>query len=257
VTNGTPTYPPGTPSWVDLGSPNPQASAAFYDQLFGWKSEDLGEEFGHYTMFMQDGKRVAAVGPLTMEGQPAAWMTYVATANADETAKKVTDAGGKVLAPPLAVADQGTMAVFADPTGGVFSVWQPAVMGGADLVNTPVSFTWNELATRDVNAAKTFYPKVFGWGIKANPMPDGGEYIEWQVSGKSIAGGMPMSSMYPPQVPPHWLVYFTVANADDTVKRAQEIGGKLTAPAVDTPQGRMAVLTDPNGAAFAVIQASH
>jgi uncharacterized protein len=145
------------------------------------------------------------------------------------------------------------MAVFADPTGAVFSVWQSGAHKGAELVNKPVSFSWNELETRDMSKAKDFYSKVFGWGAKSNPMPDGGEYVEFQVNGKPVAGGQQMGANFPPQVPPHWLVYFTVQNTDDTVKRAQELGGKVMSGPFDIPQGRMAVFTDPNGAAFAVI----
>ena len=111
-----------------------------------------------------------------------------------------------------------------------------------------------KLATRDLARAKDFYTKVFGYGIKSNPMPGGGEYVEWQVNGRSVAGGQAMGSMYPPDVPPHWLVYFTVANTDDTVKRAQELGAQVMSQPMDIPQGRMAVLADPQGAAFAIIQ---
>src|SRR5260370_32482637 len=118
---------------------------------------------------------------------------------------------------PFQGMDQGTMAVFADPSGAVFFVWQAAVMHGAELVNKPVSFSWNELATRDMDKAKSFYSKVFGWTPHGNPMPDGSEYVEWQLSGKSIGGGMTMGSMYPPQVPSHWLGYFPVPNTDDPV----------------------------------------
>jgi uncharacterized protein len=255
VTDSTPTFAPGTPSWVDISSPDVQATARFYSQLFGWQAEDLGEQAGHYTMFTQDGKQVAAAGPAQDPGQPPAWMTYVATDNADATAKKVAEAGGKVLMAPFDVMDQGKMGVFADPGGAVFSVWQPAAMKGAGLVNTPVSLTWNELATRDMDAAKAFYTKVFPWSAKSNDMGGGQTYTEWQIDGRSIAGAMTMGSMYPAQVPPHWLVYFTVANTDDIVKRTQELGGKVMSPAQDIPQGRFAVLADPSGATFAVIQA--
>jgi predicted enzyme related to lactoylglutathione lyase len=187
---------------------------------------------------------------------PPAWSTYIATANADDTARKVSEAGGKVLVAPFAVMDQGTMGVFADPTGAVFCAWQPGVHTGAELVNAPGSFAWNELATRDTAAAKDFYGKVFGWSTRSNAMPDGGEYIEWLVNGRTVGGGMTMGSMYPPSVPPHWLVYFVVNNTDDTVKRVQELGGRVMAPPMDIPQGRFAVVTDPQGAAFAVMQMS-
>jgi predicted enzyme related to lactoylglutathione lyase len=240
--------------WVDHGSPDVKAAARFYSQLFGWQAEDLGEQAGNYHMFRQAGKTVAATSPLMNENQPTAWTTYVATDNAKETAKKVTDAGGQVMVEPMEVMDQGTMAVFIDPTGAAISVWQPAAMKGADLINTPNSFSWNELHTRDMPKATQFYSKVFPWAVKSNPMPQGGEYVEFQVNGRSIAGGMPMGNEMPANVPPHWLVYFTVANTDDTVKRAQELGGKVMAPAMDIPQGRFAILVDPQGAAFGVIQ---
>jgi predicted enzyme related to lactoylglutathione lyase len=242
--------------WVDHTSPDVQASVRFYGGLFGWQSQDLGEEAGHYTMFSSNGKVVAATTPPMSPGSPPAWSTYISTADINETAKRVDAAGGTTLVAPMQVMDQGSMGVFADPTGAVFAVWQPAAMKGAQLVNQPVSLSWNELATRDLNAAKSFYPKVFGWGVKSNKMPDGSEYVEWQIDGRSVGGGQAMGSMYPPQVPPHWLVYFAVANTDDTVKKAEQLGGKVVAPAMDIPQGRMAVLSDPAGAAFAIIQLS-
>jgi predicted enzyme related to lactoylglutathione lyase len=229
-------------------------SARFYSELFGWQAEDQGEQMGHYTMFRQDGKSVAAVAPLMSPQQPTAWSTYISTTNAEETAKKVTDAGGQVVSPPMQIMEEGTMAVCIDPTGAAFGLWQPNRMTGADLVNVPVSLSWNELSTRDMAAAKTFYTKVFPWTAKSNPMPDGSEYVEWQIDGKSIGGGMQMGAQMPAQVPPHWLVYFAVANTDNTLKRAQELGAKVMMPAMDIPQGRFGVLTDPQGAAFAVIQ---
>jgi predicted enzyme related to lactoylglutathione lyase len=214
----------------------------------------MGEEAGHYTMFRYNGKMVAATTPPMNPGTPSVWSTYIATSNAEETAKKVADAGGQVMVAPFQVMDAGSMGVFVDPTGAVFCVWQPGNHKGAELVNQPVSFSWNELATRDMDKAKTFYDKVFGWTPKGNPMPDGTEYVEFQIGGRSIAGGRTMGAMDPAQVPPHWLVYFTVNNTDETIKKTQELGGKVLAPAMDIPQGRMAVLSDPWGAAFAVIQ---
>ena len=255
----TPTYAPGTPIWVDLTTPDLAGSTRFYSQLFGWQAEDMGEQMGHYTMMRQDGKSVAAISPPmgpAAEGTPPAWTTYISTPNAEETVKKVTEAGGTVIVAPMAVPEQGIMAVFADPTGAVIALWQPAQMKGAELVNTPNSLGWNELAPRDINTAKAFYTKVFPWTAKTNDMGGGAEYTEWQIDGRSIGGGMNMSSMYPPSVPAHWLVYFVVANTDDTLKRAQELGAKVMAPATDIPTGRLAVLADPQGATFAVIQLS-
>lgn len=253
ATQTAPTYAPGTPNWVDLATPDVEAATRFYNQIFGWTSQDLGEEAGHYNMFFRNGKMVAAANTPQSPNQPPSWSTYIATDNAQETANKVKEAGGQVLMEPFQVMDQGSMAVFMDPTGAVFCVWQPAAMKGSEMANEPGSFTWNELATRDMDKARAFYTKVFPWTANANDMPQGGQYIEWQVNGRSVAGGMTMGPQYPANVPPHWLVYFTVDNTDETVKRTQELGGKVMAPPMDIPQGRFAVLSDPQGAAFAVI----
>lgn len=253
MTDGTPTYAPGTPMWVDHTSPDVQASARFYADLFGWQAQDLGEEAGHYTMFSSNGKAVAATTPPMQPGTPPVWSTYIATDDAEGTAKKVAAAGGQTIVAPMQVMDAGSMAVFADPTGAVFCIWQSGNHKGSEVVNKPVSLSWNELHTRDLATAKDFYPKVFGWGVKSNPMPQGGEYVEWQIGGQPVGGATGMEGM-PAQVPPHWLVYFAVANTDETVKRAQELGGNVMAPPMVIPQGRFAVLTDPQGAAFAVIQ---
>jgi predicted enzyme related to lactoylglutathione lyase len=241
--------------WVDLASPELEKSRVFYSKLFGWEAHMAPQpEAGGYTMMTFKGKQVAGMGATQGPGQPPAWSMYVATENADETAKKVREAGGKVIAEPFDVMDAGRMAVFQDPTGAFFSVWQPREHKGAELVNEPGSSCWNELATRDMAKAKPFYKKVFGWDTKDNPMGDSGFYTEWLLSGKSIAGGMPMGPQFPANVPPHWLTYFAVADCDAAVIKAGELGAKVLMPATDTPAGRFAVLSDPQGAAFAVIK---
>ncbi len=254
MTQPAATQAPGTPIWVDLSSPDVSAATSFYGQLFGWTAQDLGEEAGHYHMFKMGDKVVAAVSPPMNPQQPPVWTTYIATDSAADVAKKVTEGGGQVLVAPFDVMGQGTMGVFMDPSGGAFAVWQPAAMKGAEMFNTPVSLTWNELHTRDLQGAKSFYAKVFGWGVHSNDMGPGmGEYVEWQVNARSIGGGVGMNQE-PEGVPPYWLVYFTVASTDDIVKRAPELGGKVISPAMDIPQGRFAVIADPHGAVFGVIQ---
>ncbi len=249
MADGTPTYEPGVPMWVDLGSPDVAASQRFYGQLFGWQAQDLGPDAGGYTMFLLDGKMAAAVGPLMSPQQPPAWSTYVCTSDATATARAVEQAGGTVVMEPFDVMDQGRMGVFTDSGGAYFSVWQPGKHTGAEVVNVPGAFSWNELATRDIDGAKRFYGAVFGWGAETH-----GDYTEWKLGGRSIGGAMPMGDRYPPNVPPHWLVYFTVANTDEIVQRAQQLGARVMAPPQDIPQGRFAVLVDPQGATFGVIQ---
>jgi predicted enzyme related to lactoylglutathione lyase len=245
-------YAPGTPSWIDIGT-DVEAAKRFYTGLFGWDAQDAGpvEETGGYGFFLKNGKMVAGYGPQQSPGPPF-WSTYVSVSDADETAGKVKAYGGQVLMDPMDVMAAGRMAVFQDPTGAFFSVWQPGEHKGAQLVNEPGTLSWNELNTRDVDAAKRFYSAVFGWNCETMEMGPI-TYTEIKLDGSPTAGMTDMRNV-PDEVPPHWLVYFAVDDTDATVKKAQELGGSVLVPPMDIPPGRFAVVADDNGAHFAVIK---
>lgn len=247
-------YAPGVPCWVDLGSPDVEAAKAFYGALFGWAAQPSPPEAGGYTIFHLCDAPVAAVGPLTDEGQPPAWNWYAATPDADETARRVEASDGKVLVAPFDVLDSGRMAVFLDPTGTPFSVWQAGVFPGAQLVTEAGAFAWNELMTRDPEAATEFYGRVLGWTPKVSGNPDV-PYTEFQVGGRSIAGMMPMvGEAWPADLPDHWMIYFAVADCDASVAKVRSLGGSVSVPPTDVPgTGRFAVVGDPSGAFFSVI----
>ncbi len=247
------TYAPGTPSWVDLASPDLAASVSFYSTLFGWNAIDQGEEAGHYHMFELRGVPVAGAGPIMMEGQPPAWTTYVSVVDADASVAEATQAGGTVFVQPMDVLDVGRMAVFADTTGAAVAVWQPAKHIGAGLVNEPGALAWNELNTRDVNAAKSFYRAVFGWEGETGSMGEM-EYTEWKLGGSLIGGMLSIPADVPAEVPAHWLAYFGTADTDATVADATGQGATLVVGPIDIPAGRFAILADPVGAMFGVIR---
>jgi uncharacterized protein len=253
-----PEYAPGTPSWVDLSSADPNASAAFYGELMGWSATETGpaDETGGYRMFQYDGKNVSGVMGHMQEGQPTAWTTYISVTDADETASKVRDAGGSVIVEPMDVLDIGRMAVFSDPTGAVFGIWQPKSFKGAELVNEPGSLCWNEVLTRDADTDKPFYQQVFGW-TAGRPQFEGAPdtYTVWEVDGRPVGGMMQMSDEYfPAEVPPHWSVCFAVEDADATVAKARELGATIANGPMDMPIGRFAGIIDPQGASFAIMQ---
>lgn len=242
-------YAPGTPSWVDIGVPDIAAAAAFYSGLFGWECVDQGEEAGHYTMCELGGKPVAAIGP-TMNPGPPMWTTYFTVDDADKTAGLISEAGGTVIVAPMDVMDVGRMAVAFDPSGAAFSIWQPRAHIGAQIVNEPNTLCWNELNTRDVDAALAFYESVFG--LTANRTT---EYNELALDGRAIAGCMAMPAEVPADVPSYWLVYFAVEDCDAAVNRATGLGATVLVPAMDIDGvGRFAVLADNLGATFAVIR---
>jgi predicted enzyme related to lactoylglutathione lyase len=249
-------YEHGVPSWIDHSSPDPDKSAEFYGALFGWDIEKGPPEAGGYSMASRKGRNVAGIGPQPMPGPPA-WNTYVNVDSADDVAARVQANGGRVLMAPMDVFDAGRLAVFVDPGGAVFGVWQPGVHKGAGLVNEEGTFGWSELVTADQEAALAFYAAVFGWEPSTLPPspefgPPGG-YTLWKVGGREIGGMMGKPPGEPAEVPAYWNVYFVVSDTDETVARAQELGGRLAFGPFDSPEGRIAVIADPAGARFSVI----
>jgi predicted enzyme related to lactoylglutathione lyase len=267
-------YLPGVPSWVDTSQPDPEAAVAFYGGLFGWNFEDVmppGSP-GKYFIARLRGGDVAAVGSTPEEGPPmAVWNTYVCVESADEAASKVQEAGGRVVMDPFDVTDAGRMAVFADPEGAVFCVWQAKRHKGARIVNEHGSLNFNGLNTRDAEGAKSFYGSVFGWetlglggGVEMWRLPGYGDFLEQGDPGlreRMAESAAPegfeevVASLNPiaddqPDVPAHWSVTFAVDDADATAERAAELGGQVVVPPFDAPWVRMTVITDPQGATF-------
>jgi predicted enzyme related to lactoylglutathione lyase len=240
-------YEPGTPSWVDLGSPDAAAAAAFYGALFGWTAEmDPRPEAGGYGMFSLKGKNVAGLGPQADPSRPPYWTVYVTVADVDETVQKAGAAGGSVVAGPIDVFDAGRMAVLQDSVGSFVSIWQPGAHIGAQLVNEPGTFTWNELATTDLTAARDFYQSVFGWGIDTEASGDQGTIFT--VGGRMVCGvHMAGEGEFPA-----WSVWFAVEDCDATATRTGDLGGSVLMPPSDMGFGRGAVVADPQGAVFGI-----
>jgi predicted enzyme related to lactoylglutathione lyase len=243
------------PAWVDLASSDPAASREFYAKLFGWQIDVSPDpQYGGYGMARIGGKDVAGIGPKMNPDAPTAWSLYIGTTDAAGVADKVQAAGGTVVAPAFEVGDQGRMAVFQDPVGAFISAWQPAAMGTFES-GVPNSFAWAELNARGFDRAVPFYEKVFGWTTKTSDMGEGNPpYTEFQLDGVSLAGGMEMMQMVPADVPSHWLLYFGVADVDTAFKAATAAGASEQVAPRDFPGGRFAVVTDPQMAAFGLLQ---
>ena len=267
-------YIPGVPCWIDTSQPDPEAAADFYSGLFGWEFEDVmpPDSPGKYLIGRLRGLDAAAVGSIPEAAPPIAmWNTYIWVENADETAAKVRDAGGNVLMEPFDVMDAGRMALFTDPEGAMFCVWQAGEHRGAQLVNEHGSVNFNGLGTRDVEGAKPFYGSVFGWttlaldgGAQMWTLPGYGDYLSRDnpdLRKLTAEAGAPeefvdvVASINPipdnePDTPPHWSVTFAVEDADAIAAKASELGGEVIAPPFDAPWVRMTVIRDPQGATF-------
>ena len=243
------------PAWVDLSSSDAAASREFYSKLFGWNIEvNQDPQYGGYALAKVGGHDVAGIGPKMSQEAPTAWSVYIGTPDAEEVAKKVEAAGGKVVMAPFAVGDQGKMAVFQDPTGAFISAWQPAQMG-AFHAGEPNTFGWAELSARGIDKAIPFYEKVFGWSAKRSDMGEGNPpYTEFQLGGESIAGGMEMMPMVPAEVPSYWMVYFTVDDIDKAHQKATQAGAREMMAPQDFPGGRFSIVSDPQGAVFGLLK---
>jgi uncharacterized protein len=262
-------YPAGVPCWVDTAQPDPEAAAEFYGGLFGWEFDDrtpAGSRLRYLVGRLHDCD-VAAIGSLPEDAGDPTWNTYVWVDDADASVAKIVDAGGSVLMEPFDVSDAGRMAVFADPTGAAFCIWQAKAGKGAQLVNEPGTWNFSGLNTWDPARAKQFYAEVFGWeangagGTEVWRLPGYGDFLERLDPGMrarmaevgapagfedAVAWLTPLSD----DTPSHWHVTFAVDDADATAERARELGGKVLVAPFDAPWVRTTVLGDPQGAAF-------
>jgi predicted enzyme related to lactoylglutathione lyase len=212
-----------------------------------------------YTIFRLEGRDAAAGCTLRPEqraqGVPPHWMLYVETADVDETAADAKQLGATVLAPPFDVMDVGRMSVIQDPTGAVFTAWTAKSHSGIGIAEVPGSFCWADLNTGDPKRAIEFYTALFGWNISAGEHDKSG-YLHIQ-NGEKMIGGIPPVRPDSGGAPPHWLVYFQVADVDATTAKAKELGAKTCLePMTLEGVGRFAVIADPQGAAFSIFKSA-
>lgn len=252
-------YEPGWPCWVDLMSPDVAASEGFYGAVFGWSADAQFDDDGNriYANFTLDGRNVCGLGGQApgMEGAPPIWNTYVCTDDIEATVTNAEAAGGSVMMPPMQVMEHGHMAILADPTGAAISVWQPGAHRGAQVANDAGTWSWNELLTRDLAAAKPFYAEVFGWEYDDQDMPNGTYTVILGGENNGLGGMMAMPDGMPDMVPNHWMVYFSTDDIDATIERVTSNGGQVAQPPFAIPGvGTIAVIHDPQGGSFSLMQ---
>lgn len=242
-------YLPGEPIWVDLGTPDVDASVAFYSGLFGWTIDRSREaEFGGYANFSSGDKKVAGIMPLMDPNMPPVWTCYVTTDDTEKTMAKVTEAGGTVVAPAMAVAELGTMAIYTGADGSFFGTWEPGEHLGSERVQEEGCPSWIELSTRDQAAALPFYSSVFGWSTSANP-----GYTEFQLAGSSVAGCLDMPPAIPETVPSYWMPYFAAQDPAAKAQEAAALGATVLVPYLEMDTVAFSVVADPHGSTFGLL----
>ncbi|MCC6860466.1 MAG: VOC family protein [Bryobacterales bacterium] len=246
---------PGDFCWVELATSDAASARSFYGRLFGWTSQPVAEG-ASFCMFHLDGRDAGAVYPLTAdqrkEGVRPHWMAYVAVENADRAVEQARLLGGRALAGPQDVGEAGRMALIADPQGARLGLWQARNHAGLRTGGVPGGLNWCELVTPDAPGALDFYTALFGWEAVTEPageMP----YTEWVNRAVPIGGLLQATGDW--EVTPHWMPYFRVEDCEAAALLATRTGGHIKVPACEMPDvGRFAVLEDPQGAAFSVIQ---
>lgn len=251
VTRST-AWPEGTPCWIDLAVDDPALAIAFYANLFGWEVERGGPETGGYGMCRVGGSSVAGIGAKQRPDQPTAWTTFLAADDVDKVAGKVVDAGGQVLMEPFEITGFGRMTVALDPAGAAFGGWQAIAHIGTERANESSTLVWNEQLSHDLDGTKRFYEAVFGYTYESfDNWSD--PYVMCKVEGETVGGFGAVGSGMPAA---HWRPYFLVPDTDAATAKVTELGGRVLVAPEDTPVGRLAGVTDDQGATFFVIQGS-
>jgi predicted enzyme related to lactoylglutathione lyase len=246
-------YQPGTFCWVDLSTTDLDAAKRFYGELFGWDTRDQPM----YAFFDLDGAVVAGLAELQPQqaqaGMPPSWSTYVCVADADAAAARARELGASVTAEPFDIPEAGRMGVIADPQGAILLVWQPAPFEGAEVVNEDGAWSWSDLQTPDPAVAAQFYAQLFGWQI--TPIAESGGMYSTIAAGERTIGGIMRAG--DGAANPFWTTYIGVPSADAVVEQAQGSGGRLVFGPMDVPAGRFALVADPQGAVFGVVQGAY
>ncbi len=231
-------YGEGVPCWVDAQLPDVEAGKRFYGELFGWTFEDW---FGSFAQALKDGEPVAALVRKVDGRLPTVWTVYFATPDARALARRIRDAGGQIVSAPVPAGELGVTALVTDPEGAVFALWQPEEHPGFGKRHEPGTFAWAELYARDTEAANAFYGDLFQEALFG---PDA----------KPDFGRAPVSDVFSERMPPHFLVHFAVADVAAALEDVKRLGGRVQAPPFETSYGEVAVVTDNQGASFALLR---
>ncbi|MDG9694397.1 VOC family protein [Streptomyces sp. DH17] len=245
---------PGTPCWVSLMVHGPAATHDFYGALFGWEFRPGPQQLGPYARALLDGHEVAGVGQLPPDRHlPIAWTPYFASDDVNRTAETVRLCGGTIGVGPLDAGEAGRLAIGSDPAGAVFGVWQAAAHLGTAVTGVPGTPVWNELMTYESAGVAKFYETVFGFELVPEVTTDV-DYMTLLLDGRPVAGIRGAGDALSRDRGPHWVTYFRVADAEESLERVIGLGGHVVEPAGDTEHGRVAMVADPEGARFAVLQ---
>lgn len=244
--------------WYELMTPDPDGSKAFYDAVVGWDIEAKPSGELDYRMITIPGGGNAGgvmrlTDDMTANGARPIWLGYVGVDDVDDTVTALKSAGGGVILPPWSVEGVGRMAMVRDPVGTPFYVMRGASDADSDAFSVDAlgHVGWNELSTSDLDGARHFYPKLFGWidreFMDMGPM---GEYRFLDHHGTRLGA---MCGVGPGSTP-GWRYYFRVESVGASIKQIEAGGGSVVMGPHDVPTGDTIVIAkDPHGAEFSLV----
>lgn len=248
----------GTFCWSELCTHDWQQGKQFYCDLFDWGFDDqpIGPDT-YYTMLQKEGVDIAAMYQMEPNRRdldvPSHWLSYIAVANVDECVVRAQALGAQLLHGPHSVGDAGRMALLVEPDGAVFALWQGMAHPGARKLQEPGTVCWSELASKNSAKSQAFYCQLFDWQIEVVPM-ENMTYVMFKQGDDNVAGMLEMTEEWR-DIPAHWMTYFAVENCDESAAKAQKLGAVICVPPTDVADvGRFSVITDPQGAAFSIIE---
>jgi predicted enzyme related to lactoylglutathione lyase len=243
--------------WVELITPELATAESFYGGLFGWRFEDTHAGLSQYAVAAADGQRIGGLvqRPIKRGDQKQSiWLTFLSVTNVDAASDAIQKSGGKVLAKPATYGGRGRQAVFRDPDGAVFGVLDSSSGDPGDYLAEDGEWIWSSVLAKNPDAAAKFYQHVFGYDVFDLPSEDGLEHVVLSNEDYARAGvnALPADGR---RRRSHWLNFVRVEDAVETARKAVSLGGRvLVEPHLDRHGGKVALLADPAGAPFGVLE---
>ncbi|QGK69780.1 VOC family protein [Allosaccharopolyspora coralli] len=244
----------GMPCWIELISPEPQRAAEFYAGLFGWTfAEHTAPDAGEHLIAHRQGFAVASIRSCP-PGKAARWRLFLATGDLAETVARAEAHGATTTVPPVAVSGVGTKTVLMSPADAEFGLLEPEPSWEFD-VGLPGTLMWPELVAIKAQTADVFFHDLFDYEAEEFGSQQG--YSVWFLGEESVMARVSMVREHiGPETRPHWLIYLGAdpeVGVDELVRRAVGLDGRVRVVPYDSSLGRVAVLRDPTGARFALV----
>jgi uncharacterized protein len=243
--------------WVDLVTPDLAAAERFYGGLLGWTFQTIHTGDSDYSVALVDGRPVGGLFQKSIpaaEHRQSAWLTFIAVRNVDAAKRMALAHGAKVVSDSRNYPLRGHQAVLSDPEGAVFAILASSSGDAPDFLAAPGEWIWSSLLSRDPGVEAAFYQQVFSYDVFDLASDDGMEHVILSSDdfARASVNAFPGDSAHRHA---HWLNFIRVDNTIDKVAKVVASGGRVVVePHVDRHGGQVAVVADPAGAPFGLME---